>query len=223
MTRPTPSLLPEIEAQLNTLTLNPDRPLIVSDADEVLLHFMQALENYLDRQGLWINLNNFAISGNIRSKKTDEVVEIPTLLDDFFADSTRIMTAVDHAADSLTALSERAQIIVLTNLPAIHKQSRIDNLAEHGMDYPVIVGSGLKGPAIAWLEERVSAPLFFLDDIPHNINSVEQSCTRAHRIHFVADHRLAQRIDRASGASARIDCWKQAHDWIATQLDAAGH
>jgi len=218
-----PTLLPEIERQLSELTLAPGRPLIISDADEVLVHFMEAMEDYLDRQGLWINLNNFAISGNIRSKETDEVVEVPNLLDDFFADRTRSMRAVDHASASLHSLAERAQIVILTNLPEAYKQDRIDNLLDHGMEYPVVIGSGLKGPAVAWLEDRISAPVFFLDDIPHNINSVDQSCRQAHKIHFVADQRLAKRIDAASGASTRIDCWKQAHDWITARLDEAGH
>ena len=42
------------------------------------------------------------------------------------------------------------------------------------MDYPVIVGSGLKGPAVAWLTRHIDAPVFFLDDIPHNIDSVAE-------------------------------------------------
>ena len=66
---------PDILVQLETLTIDPKRPLIISDADEVLLRFMARLEHYLDQQGLWIDLNNFAISGNIKSKSDNQPVE----------------------------------------------------------------------------------------------------------------------------------------------------
>ena len=213
----------EILSQLETLTLEPDRPLVISDADEVLLRFMVAMEHFLDGEGLWINLNNFALSGNIFSKETNEKVMRENLIEDFFASSTRNIPAVDYAAESLAKLKERAQVIVFTNLPIAYKQDRIDNLRDHGMDYPVIVGSGLKGPAISWLHKKMRAPVFFLDDIPHNIDSVGEHSPETNRIHFVADPRLAKLIGPAAKATQRIDCWKQAHDWIATELDRVGH
>jgi hypothetical protein len=209
---------PDILVQLETLTIDPKRPLIISDADEVLLRFMARLEHYLDQQGLWIDLNNFAISGNIKSKSDNQPIEVPNLIDDFFAAETLHIEATDNAASTLAQLSERAQIIVLTNLPAAAKQARIDNLSRHGMDYPVIVGSGLKGPAVAWLTRHIDAPVFFLDDIPHNIDSVAECAPHVHRIHFIADPRLAGLIGAAKGASARIDAWHEAHDWISEKI-----
>lgn len=209
---------PEIIKQLATLEIDEERPLIISDADEVLLRFMVALEAFLDKEGLWIDLKNFAISGNIKSKETNQSVERPNLIDDFFAHATRHIDVVDHAAGSLASLSNEAQVIVLTNLPMPHKQARIDNLRDHGIDYPVIIGSGLKGPAVGWLTHKMRAPVFFLDDIPHNIDSVSDHSPLAHRIHFIADPRLAALVGPAKGATARIDCWKQAHDWIAAEI-----
>ncbi len=69
-------------------------------------------------------------------------------------------------------LAEHAQIVVLTNLPLAQREARQENLKQNGMDYPVIVGSGPKGPAVKWIAQNVDAPIFFLDDIFHNINSV---------------------------------------------------
>ena len=165
---------PEILAQLETLELDPARPLIISDADEVLLRFMAQLEHFLEKRGLWIDLGNFAISGNIKSLETNEPVEVPDLIDEFFDAETRDIQPTSGAAQSLETLAVRAQIIVLTNLPAKNKQERIENLNAHGMNYPVIVGSGAKGPAVAWLSSRISAHVFFLDDIPHNVDSVAE-------------------------------------------------
>lgn len=211
---------PDILSQLETLEIDPARPLIISDADEVLLKFMARLEYYLETQGLWIDLNNFAISGNIKSRETNEPVDVPNMIDDFFASQTRHIEAAPGASEAINSLSEIAQVIVLTNLPASEKQSRIENLAGHGISFPLVIGTGLKGPAVAWLADQIHAPVFFLDDIPHNIDSVAKHAPDVHRIHFVADPRLAKLIGPASGASKRIDVWQEAHDWIAGQIDA---
>ena len=209
---------PHIMAQLEALSLDPNRPLIISDADEVLLKFMERVEVYLEGIGLWIDLQNFGLTNNIKSKETNEPVKIPTLIDDFFAAETPHIDAADGAAHVLSALSAQAQIIVLTNLPADHKQARIDNLKGHGMDYPVVVNSGLKGPAVKWLADKVAGPVFFLDDIPHNINSVAEDAPDVHCIHFIADPRLQKLIGKADGATTRIDIWAEVHDYIAGHI-----
>ncbi len=211
-------ITPETMTQLNALTLDATRPLIITDADEVLLKFMQRLETYLESLGLWIDLDSYGLSDNIKSRETNEAVKIPTLIDDFFATETAHIEATEGAADSLAQLSAQAQIIVLTNLPAAHRDARIDNLKGHGIDYPVVVNSGVKGPAVKWLTEKVDAPVFFLDDIPHNIDSVAEHAPNVTCIHFVADPRLAKLIDKAKGATARIDVWAEAYDFIAEKI-----
>ena len=214
---------PEVLSQLEMLDLDSRRPLIISDADEVLLRFMAQLEHFLEKRGLWIDLGNFAINGNIKSLETNQPVEFPDLIDEFFDAETRDIQPTSGAAQSLETLAARAQIIVLTNLPAKNKQERIDNLNAHGMNYPVVVGSGAKGPAVAWLSARISAPVFFLDDIPHNVDSVAEYAPEVRRIHFVADPRLAKLIGPAKGATTRIDVWNEAYDWISRELTQAGY
>lgn len=204
--------------QLETLSLDATGPLIITDADEVLLKFMQRVEHYLETLGLWIDLSSFALSSNIKSRETNEPVQVPTLIDDFFASETPHIEAAEGAADSLSRLSQEAQIIVLTNLPGAHRDARIANLQSHGMDYPVVVNSGLKGPAAKWLADKTTGPVFFLDDIPHNITSVAEHAPEVNCIHFIADPRLAKLISKAKGATARIDIWAEAHDFIAGKI-----
>ena len=210
----------EISNQIETLELNPDRPLIISDADEVLLQFMRQFEIYLDRNDMWIDLSSFRLQGNIKYKGSDEAVDMTNrnIINDFFAAETLNFSPVEGAAESLNALSKEAQIIILTNLPLAQKSERQINLSKHGMDYPVIVGSGLKGPAVKSLGEKINAPLFFLDDIPHNINSVAEYVPTSGRIHMIADPRLSKLIGAAEGASARIDQWQEAQAWILDKL-----
>lgn len=210
----------EISNQIETLELNPDRPLIISDADEVLLQFMRQFEIYLDRNDMWIDLSSFRLQGNIKYKGSDEAVDMTNrnIIDDFFAAETLNFSPVEGAAEALNVLSKEAQIIILTNLPLAQKSERQINLSKHGMDYPVIVGSGLKGPAVKSLGEKINAPLFFLDDIPHNINSVAEYVPTSGRIHMIADPRLSKLIGAAEGASVRIDQWHQAQAWILDKL-----
>ena len=187
----------EISNQIETLELDPDRPLVISDADEVLLQFMRQFEVYLDRNDMWIDLSSFRLQGNIKYKGSDEVVDMTNrnIIDDFFAAETLNFSPVDGAAEALTALSKEAQVIILTNLPIAQKNERQINLSEHGMDYPVIVGSGLKGPAVKSLGDKINAPLFFLDDIPHNINSVAEYVPMSGRIHMIADPHAYTYVD----------------------------
>ena len=210
----------EISNQIETLELNPDRPLIISDADEVLLQFMRQFEIYLDRNDMWIDLSSFRLQGNIKYKGSDEAVDMTNrnIIDDFFAAETLNFSPVEGAAEALNVLSKEAQIIILTNIPLAQKNERQINLSKHGMDYPVIVGSGLKGPAVKSLGEKINAPLFFLDDIPHNINSVAEYVPTSGRIHMIADPRLSKLIGAAEGASARIDQWQEAQAWILDKL-----
>lgn len=210
----------EISNQIETLELDPDRPLVISDADEVLLQFMRQFEIYLDRNDMWIDLSSFRLQGNIKYKGSDETVDMTNrnIIDDFFAAETLNFSPVEGAAEALNALSKEAQIIILTNLPLAQKSERQINLSKHGMDYPVIVGSGLKGPAVKSLGEKINAPLFFLDDIPHNINSVAEYVPTSGRIHMIADPRLSKLIGAAEGASARIDQWQEAQAWILDKL-----
>ena len=210
----------EISNQIETLELDPDRPLVISDADEVLLQFMRQFEIYLDRNDMWIDLSSFRLQGNIKYKGSDEAVDMTNrnIINDFFAAETLNFSPVEGAAEALTALSKEAQIIILTNLPLAQKSERQINLSKHGMDYPVIVGSGLKGPAVKSLGEKINAPLFFLDDIPHNINSVAKYVPTSGRIHMIADPRLSKLIGAAEGASARIDQWQEAQAWILDKL-----
>ena len=210
----------EISNQIETLELDPDRPLVISDADEVLLQFMRQFEIYLDRNDMWIDLSSFRLQGNIKYKGSDKAVDMTNrnIIDDFFAAETLNFSPVEGAAEALNALSKEAQIIILTNLPLAQKSERQINLSKHGMDYPVIVGSGLKGPAVKSLGEKINAPLFFLDDIPHNINSVAEYVPTSGRIHMIADPRLSKLIGAAEGASARIDQWQEAQAWILNKL-----
>ena len=217
---------PDVVPQIDALDLVRGRPLIITDCDEVLMQFLVGLETYLETQGLWLDLKSYALTGNIKHRDTNVALEpsdMPALMKGFFTASTGSLLPVAGAADALKALSARAQIVVLTNVPLIDKDARSRNLAAEGMDYPVIANKGLKGAAVRMMADRVQAPVFFLDDIPHNIASVAKAHEACHRLHFIADKRLAKLMGQSPDSHFHTSEWPQAHSYIAARLDESGH
>lgn len=215
------SVIPQIDA----LELVRGRPLIVSDADEVLLQFMVGLERYLETQDLWIDLQSFALTGNIKRKDNNEPVPpsaMPALLDAFFAASAHDLDVVPGAVEALSLLSERAQIVILTNVPLEAKARREASLAAQGIPFPVIANKGLKGGAVRRLAGRVEAPVIFLDDIPHNLSSVAKAHAPTTLIHFIADPRLAKLLGPAPDSHFHTTEWPAARRFIEERLDTEG-
>ena len=210
-------------SEIEDLPILPDRPLIISDADEVILQFMTGLEKFLNSQGYWIDLSSYAIHGNV--KKNNEDTPIPNenvtdLIKAFFSTHTETIEVVPEAPGVLQKLSDKSQIVILSNVPSASKEARIRCLTSQGVDFPVIANSGPKGPAVAALAARVDAPTFFLDDIPHHITSVAETAPDVRRIHFVADERLARLIQPAEHSDHRIDDWHELHDIIVGEINA---
>ena len=217
---------PEVKEQVLGLSLTSDRPLIISDADEVLVQFMVGLEHFLESRGLYIDLTTFAITGNVRRQEDDVPAtqdEVKALMKDFFIERTGRVEAVPGAAEALETLSERAQIVVLTNTPPKQRDARIHSLQSQGIDYPVIANIGPKGPTVAHMARNVEAPIYFLDDIPQHHTSVSEEADHVHRIHFIADPRLAKLIDKSADSHHRIDDWPSAHAHIDKHLRSLGY
>ena len=152
--------------------------------------------------------------GNVRRNSDNEPIpgeEVHTILDDFYKEKTESLTPLPGAAAALLAMSERAQIVVLSNIPTHAREGRARCLRRHGMDYPVISNSGGKGPAVQRLSARVDAPAVFIDDIPRNHTSVAQVVDHVTRIYFVPDPRLAELFGPSEDSHHRADDWTKAH------------
>lgn len=210
-----------VAAQIEALALTAGRPLLIADADEVLFYFMRGLERFLESRQLYFDWRSYALYGNIRRRQDDSPMaaeELHPLLQDFFAEATELLEPVDGAAAALAQLADQAQIVVLSNVPIAARAARARALARHGMAFPLIANSGLKGPAVAALIRRVAAPTIFVDDIPHNHASVAQAAPEAHRLHFVADPRLAALLGPAPDCHHRAKTWEEIRDHIAALL-----
>ena len=213
------------ENQISLVNINPDKPLIISDADEVLVVFMARFELFLESQDCFFDWSSFRLSGNIHRKSenyTFSQEEVLYLLDSFFAKETLNLDAVPGAIHALQRLSSRAQVVVLSNVPSSYYNERKRCLKKHGMDYPLIVNNGLKGAAVKALAETARAPVFFIDDSPNHIESVATLTKHVRRIHFVHDPRLAALVGPAPYSHHRIDNWCETRAVIEKELLDAG-
>ena len=207
-----PEELPaEICEQIDSVALLNSCPLIICDADGVLVEFMFAFEAYLEYRKCYFDWASFRLVGNVRKLINDQPLEsedVRTLLDDFYNEKVEELEPLPGAASALSEISNRAQIVVLSNIPTFAREGRANCLRHHGMDFPVITGSGGKGPAVRRLSCRVQAPTMFIDDIPSNHTSVAQVAEHVTRIYFSADPRLTDLFGPSK------DSQHFATDWI---------
>ncbi|MCC6918655.1 MAG: hypothetical protein IT548_05590 [Alphaproteobacteria bacterium] len=201
------------------------RPLIVCDADEVLLQFLKGLEASLPAQGLYLDLASYNLTGAIKNAATREPLtqsEVGSVIKAFHAAGGLALDGVEGAAPALRALSAHAQIVILTNVIPEQRDARRANLARLGMDYPVLPNAGLKGAAVRRMAERCASRVFFVDDIAHHHADVATAWPEAHQIHFVADERLFRMAPRSPHAKLFTRDWSEARDHILSTLGTGG-
>lgn len=204
------------------------KPLLITDCDEVLLHMVKHFRTWLGEHkdiDFHIGAGDFQASMKRRDGGGPmQQEEMWGLLRDFFPAEMDRQTLVPHAAEALAALGETADIVVLTNLADECQQPRLDQLAKHGINHRVVCNQGGKGDPVARLVAEYGYPVtVFVDDLPVHHTSVAKHMPQVHRLHMVSEPELARAIAPAPDAHARIDDWREAHDWIAARFAAGDH
>lgn len=203
-----------------------NRPLIISDCDEVLLHMVAHFRDWLgESQGVTFRMegNNFANA--MRWNSTGQPVEerdIWRLLGGFFDTEMDRQLPIDGAIAGINAVAEHADVVILTNLTDERQERRARQLAEHGIHARVFTNQGPKGPALAAiLEEYRPSRAIFIDDLPQHHKSAADTVPDVLRLHLCGEPMLSPHIDcahEAGDAHARIDDWAQATPWLLAQL-----
>ncbi len=184
---------PFTQRQLHALKIDAARPLVISDVDDVVVHFLRGFDAMLASIDHVLEANSFALNGNVVHRHTRAEMlteEVAKLVDDYFVHHTEHMEAIDGAVDSLLQLSSDATVVMLTNLPHHARDKRIRNLIKHGLPFPVVTNSGPKGPAIRHLADRTSGPTVFIDDSPNFVKSSHESAPDVKIVHFLHDERF---------------------------------
>lgn len=202
-----------VRTQLEATPLDPERPLLALDADEVLLHFADHLGRWMEGEGFRLNLTEYRLEGAIRridDGRLAEGWEVGRLIKGFFASETERQVLTEGVPEALAALSEDAQIIVLTNVPFEQREARVRCLQSQGVDLPVVANAGGKGRALRWLWDRTRGPLAFVDDADPQLASSKRYAPEVFCLHFVASDGLRRLTGPARSADARAENWPEA-------------
>ncbi|MEQ8249519.1 MAG: hypothetical protein RID42_17730 [Alphaproteobacteria bacterium] len=218
-------LAPEVAVQVEAIVLDPTRPLIVTDADEVLVRFGAGMEIFLAEQGLYYDWSAFHFEGTIRRSSDGEPVPnhiVAEIRERFLEERIPDLPPVGGASEALRRLSDHAQIVVLTNIPHSAREARRTGLNRLGMDYPIVTNVGGKGHAVRDLARRVDARAVFVDDLPEHHESVALHAGDVHRVHFIEDPRLENLVGPAHHSHVRTETWSDAEQIIRSifEIDA---
>jgi hypothetical protein len=200
------------------------KSLLICDCDEVLLHMVRHFGTWL-RESHDIAFapdgGDFAHSMTRADGSRPTPEEMWGLLGGFFPGEMHRQTLVPHAREALAALSETADIVILTNLSDACRTARIDQLTAFGIDHRVECNQGGKGDPVARLvaEHRASVTVF-VDDLAVHHDSVARHAPHVHRLQMVSEPSLAPPVAAAPAAHARIDDWQEARGWIAARFAA---
>jgi len=214
------ALPPEIE----TLRLEPAAPLVVVDVDEVLAMFMRGFEHFLNGHGLEVRLNYFALFQNIFRPGASEHLDVAAgrqLFEMFFETDVEDIDPAPGAREALAALARHASIVILTNAPPQSRAPRARWLVKHGFDYPFVINTGPKGPAVAAIAAMTHGKAAFVDDLLPNLDSVAKEAPDVATFQMVADERLRPLAFEAPDRHPRLDDWKDLGPAIAGAIGIA--
>ena len=206
--------------QLETLDYRSDRdgprrerPLLVCDVDEVVLHLVEPFERVMQERGFELRAHAFKLTGNVIERETGREAtqdEVWSGLTQLFEEQADRQGLVPGAVDGLHRVAEVADVLFLTNLPHIFRDTRRDWLQANGLDFPLVTNTGRKSPAIRILAAHHAGSTGFIDDTPHNLTDVRDALPDIALFHFMANETfrtLAGTIDGVDTASG---------DWDAT-------
>lgn len=197
------------------------RPLLICDCDEVLVRFIEPFEAYLGREGYALSFDSLEFTGNIRHLESGEYPDrraVRDMLFRFFEEHLEEAPLMPGAADALKAISEVADIVILTNIDEEHRERRERALAASGMPYRVVSNRGAKGKAVKELAAACTGPWLFVDDLSLHHQSVASLCPEVNRLHFVADPRVQELAPVCLEANARFAAWDEALPWALATL-----
>ena len=210
-------LTAEVTVQLEAIELDPARPLVVTDADEVLVRFGLGMEAFLAAQNLYYDWTAFHFEGTIRKVSDNQAISNPAVgkvLEKFLKECIFDLPEVPGAAAALAHIAVHAQIVVLTNISHSARKARLHGLRRLGIDYPVVTNIGEKGYAVRHLSTQVNAATIFIDDLPEHHESVSLHAPDVHRIQFIEDPRLENLVGTAQHSHHRTETWSDAEQII---------
>ena len=208
-----------------------NRPLLITDCDEVLLHMVKPFRDWLaEFHGIDFHWNGNDFSKAVHYVGDGQLVpakETWRLLNNFFETEMARQYPISGALEAIGEISRNAAVVVLTNLDHQFNAARTAQRAGHGFDLTVYTNLGPTGPALQKIiAEYAPSRAVFIDDIAHHHGSVAELAPDVHRLHLCGEPLLAPHINcahQAGHAHARIDTWDEALPWITQTLYGEAH
>jgi hypothetical protein len=201
-----------------------NRPLLITDCDEVLLHMVTHFAEWLDEaHDLAFDLKAPGFREALRDRSGAAVPadRVWPLLDQFFTGQMHRQNIVPGAAEALARIGEQADIVILTNIGDEYEAGRVEQLERFAIRHRVLCNRGGKGPPVAELVARMQpSAIVFVDDLAVHHESVAKHAPQVWRLHMIAEPLLAAHTPAAEHAHARIDDWAEAVEWVESRLAA---
>ena len=204
-------MTPNTKKQISNLNIDPNLPLMIFDADEVLVHFAEPFATYIKKHNHRLHLTGYRLDNAIKKADTDEVADPDTAKDlvwGFINEETKSQPAARGAPQALKKLQAHSQIIILSNVPYSVHDDRVANLKSLNMDYPLISNEGMKGPAVKEILRNHKAQSFFIDDNPYQVESVYNDNQQTVCVHFSVCDLVKPYMPKAVGASIEPTSWE---------------
>ena len=204
-------MTPNTKKQISNLNIDPNLPLMIFDADEVLVHFAEPFATYIKKHNHRLHLTGYRLDNAIKKADTDEVADPDTAKDlvwGFINEETKSQPAAKGAPQALKKLQAYAQIIILSNVPHSVHDDRVANLKSLNMDYPLISNEGMKGAAVKEILRNHKAKSFFIDDNPYQVESVYNDNQQTVCVHFSVCDLVKPYMPKAVGASIEPTSWE---------------
>lgn len=200
-----------------------NRPLVITDCDEVLMHMVVPFAQWVDEaHGVEFRMEDASFAGALKRKEcgtTLESAEIWPLLDSFFTTEMARQTPIAGSIAAIQRLALVADVVILTNVGPEHQAARTAQLAEVGLNFPVVGNRGGKGEPVArLLDDYAPSVAIFIDDLGMHHASVAEYAPAVWRLHLVGEPAIAARVKPSGAAHARIDDWTEAEAWISQRM-----
>ncbi|MBB3609118.1 hypothetical protein [Rhizobium sp. BK602] len=198
-----------------------DRPLIVCDVDDVVLHFFAPFLSFIEAEGHEFLPRSFRLTGNIVSKASGialEENEVHRLIEAFFQAQEQWQTPLDRVIDTLADFSRDADIAFLTAMPPQFSAQRRRLLDRLGLTYPLLASLQPKGPILRALHGARSLPVAFVDDMAHNLHSVRDHVESCLLINLKPDSVVHRMAPAASADIVQTSDWSEAASLIQAHI-----
>jgi hypothetical protein len=208
----------------NGVLADGNRPLLISDCDEVLLHMIGHFAEWVDEaHGFSFALTAPGFREALRDGAGNMLPEdrVWPLLDSFFDSEMHRQNVVPGAVEALAAIGDKADIVILTNIGDEYQAGRVAQLEAFDIRHRVLCNRGGKGrPVLELIEQMKPSVAVFVDDLAIHHESVAKHAPEVWRLHMIAEPRLAAHTPSAPHAHARIDSWDEAQRWVLEKFAA---